>query len=118
MAKPAKAAKNTGEDPLVSAAFDKDKHEALAHAINDLSPEEAAFFLQKLEAALKKRKMQIVGYLVAMFVWVVGMLFGLAYFGTHAGFTGWVFLAPFGAVGIVLYGFGKWATRIGSRIPK
>lgn len=112
----ANKAAQPGEDPLVSKAFDKDKHEELAAAIQQLDPAEAAFFLKKLEAALKKRKMQIVGYLVAMFVWVVGMVFGLAYFGTHGGFTGWVFLAPFAAVGVVLYGFGRWANRIGNKI--
>ena len=100
------------EDKLVAQAFDKDKHVELAKAIGKLNPDEAAYFLLKLELAIKKRKIQILGYLVAMGVWLVGMLFALAYFGTHDGFTGWVFLAPFGAVGLVLWGFGKMAERV------
>jgi hypothetical protein len=101
------------EDPLVAKAFDKDKHVELAKAIEKLSPDEASFFLMKLELAIKKRKIQILGYLVAIGVWLVGMLFGLAYFGTHDGFTGWVFLAPFAAVGVILYAFGKASERVG-----
>jgi hypothetical protein len=104
------------EDPLVAKAFDKDKHDELARAVEQLSPDEALFFVAKLEAALKKRKLQIAGYLAAMLAWVLGMMLALAYWGTHSGFTGWVFLAPFAVVGAVLYGFGRWATRVGNRV--
>ncbi|HUJ57717.1 MAG TPA: hypothetical protein VLX92_04480 [Kofleriaceae bacterium] len=102
------------EDPLVAKAFQADQHENLARAIEQLTPEEAAFFLEKLERAIRKRKIQITGYLVAMLVWVAGMIFALAYYGLAKGFVGWVFLAPFGAVGLVLWAFGKWANRTGS----
>lgn len=102
----------TAEDPLVAQAFDKDKHEALARAVEQLSPDEAQFFLTKLEAAIRKRKIQITGYLVAMLAWLLGMVFALAWYGTHDGFVGWVFLAPFGVVGVILYAFGRWAERV------
>ena len=105
------------EDPLVSQAFDAKKHEDLARAIEKLSSEEAAFFLHKLEMAIRKRKIQITGYLVAMAVWLVGMMFALAYSGMHDGFVGWVFIAPFGLVGLVLYLFGKWANSVSQRPP-
>ncbi|HSR98839.1 MAG TPA: hypothetical protein VLM79_17400 [Kofleriaceae bacterium] len=105
------------EDPLVAQAFDAKKHEDLARAIEKLSSEEAAFFLHKLEMALRKRKIQITGYLVAMAVWLVGMMFALAYTGMHDGFVGWVFIAPFGLVGLVLYLFGKWANSASRRPP-
>jgi len=101
------------EDPLVAQAFNADKHVELARAIEQLNPEEAAFFLEKLERAIRKRKIQITGYLAAMVVWLVGMMFALMYYGMASGFVGWVFLAPFGAVGIVLYVFGKWADHVG-----
>jgi hypothetical protein len=104
------------EDPLVTQAFDAKKHEDLARAIQKLSPDEAAFFLHKLEMAIKKRKIQITGYLVAMVVWLAGMMFALAYYGMHDGFVGWIFLVPFGFVGIVLYTFGSWAERL-ARTP-
>lgn len=100
------------EDPLVAQAFDAKKHEDLARAIERLTPDEAAFFLHKLEMAIRKRKIQITGYLVAMVVWLVGMMFALAYFGMHDGFVGWVFLLPFVLVGAVLYIFGRWGERV------
>ncbi len=106
------------EDPLVAKAFNADKHEELARAIEQLNPEEAQFFLEKLERAIRKRKIQITGYLAAMLVWVVGMMFALAYYGMAEGFVGWVFLAPFGAVGLILYLFGKWANRVGEAALK
>ena len=105
------------EDPLVAQAFDTKKHEDLARAIEKLSSEEAAFFLHKLEMAIRKRKIQITGYLVAMGVWLVGMMFALAYTGMHDGFVGWAFIAPFGLVGLVLYVFGKWANSVAKRPP-
>ncbi|HEU0029336.1 MAG TPA: hypothetical protein VFQ53_01800 [Kofleriaceae bacterium] len=102
------------EDPLVAQAFDAAKHEDLARAIEQLSPEEATFFLTKLEAALKKRKIQLTGYLVALVVWLITTVFALAYYGVAEGFVGWVFLVPFGLVGLILYLFGKWAQRVGA----
>lgn len=102
----------SAEDPLVAQAFDAKKHEDLARAVEQLSPEEAAFFVHKLEMALRKRKIQITGYLVAMVVWLVAMTLAMAYAGTHDGFVGWVFLLPFGFVGVILYTFGRWAERV------
>jgi len=103
--------------PDVEQALDKDKHDELAKAIEKLDPKEAAFFLWKLETMLRKRKIQIVGYLVAMLAWLVGMLFALVYYGTHDGFVGWVFLLPFVVVGVILFAFGKWSDRIGKAKP-
>ena len=101
----------------VDQAFDADKHAELAQAIEKLTPEEASFFLWKLEMSIRKRKMQLVGYLVAMLVWLAGMLAALVYYGLASGFIGWVFLAPFGLVGVVLYVFGKWSNKIGATPP-
>jgi hypothetical protein len=106
------------EDPLVAQAFDADKHVQLARAIEQLTPDEAAFFVAKLEAALKKRKIQLTGYLVAMLVWIVGTVLALAYYGMSEGFVGWVFLVPFLAVGVILWAFGRWATKVGGSAPK
>jgi hypothetical protein len=102
------------EDELVAKAFDADKHVELAEAIQNLNADEAQFFLEKLERAIRKRKIMISGYLAAMLIWVVGMAVGLVWFGmSSGGFMGWVFLMPFLGVGIVLYAFGKWANRVG-----
>lgn len=106
------------EDPLVEKAFDANRHAELAQAIENLSPQEAQFFLDKLEAALKKRRLQLIGYLVAMVVWMIGTVFALVYYGSHDGFSGWVFLVPFAFVGLILFGFGKWAERVGKVTAK
>jgi hypothetical protein len=98
----------------VEHAFDKDKHLELAKAVEKLTPDEAAFFLLKLEAAIRKRKIQIFGYLIAMLFWILGMMGALVYYGTAKGFVGWVFLAPFLLVGVILFAFGKWADRVGN----
>jgi hypothetical protein len=106
--------KTPAEDPMVAKAFDANSHEELARAVENLTSEEAQFFLVKLEAAVRKRKIQITGYLASMLVWLLGMVGALAYYGTHEGFVGWVFTAPFALVGVILYAFGKWAERAGS----
>ena len=102
------------EDPLVSSAFDASKHESLARAIEQLSPAEAQFFLAKLEAALKKRKLQLTGYIVAAIIWFIAMVCALAYDGLTDGFVGWAYIVPFGIVGVILWIFGKWSERVGS----
>ena len=106
----------TGADPDVEDAFDPSKQDDLAAAVARLSPDEAAFFLRRLEAAVTKRKIQLTGYLVAMAVWLASMLGALAYYGSAEGFVGWVFLVPFGLVGVVLWGFGWWYGRVADRI--
>jgi hypothetical protein len=109
--------KPESEDPLVAKAFDANQHDELARAVEQLSPDEAAFFLWTLETALRKRKIQLMGYLAAMLVWVLGMMVALVIYGLSTGFVGYVFIAPFGVVGLVLYVFGRWANRVGARPP-
>jgi hypothetical protein len=111
-------AQKSSEDPLVAQAFDADKHQQLAEAVSKLTPEEAAYFVAKLEGAIRKRKIQITGYLVAMLAWVAGMMFALAWYGTHDGFVGWAFLLPFGLVGVILYAFGKWSEKVAARFAQ
>ena len=104
------------EDPLVAQAFTKpgENGDQLADAIKQLSPDEAAFFLAKLERAVKKRKIQLLGYLVAIGLWALGMVGALVLFGISDGFVGWAFIAPFGLVGLALWLFGKWGDKIGA----
>jgi hypothetical protein len=106
------------EDPLVAQLFDgKREHAEIARAIEQLTPDEAAYFLHKLEAAYRKRKIQLSGYLVAMVAWLVGMTMALVYFGMNDLSSAWAFLAPFGIVGVILYAFGAWAERVGRAPP-
>ena len=107
--------KPADDDPLAQLS-DRSKHDELARAVQQLSPEEAAFFLAKLEAAIKKRKIQIAGYLAGIFVWVIAMWFALAYYGAAHGFVGWVFLLPFAVFGLIIYAFGWWANRVGASV--
>jgi hypothetical protein len=85
--------------------------EEIAKAISELDPKEAAFFLAKLEALMRKRKIQLTGYLVSLGAWLVAMFLALLYYGSHDGFVGWVFLVPFALVGVIFFVFGKWAER-------
>ena len=105
-------AKPTEKELDLSTASETD----LAQAVAKLSPEEALFFLAKLEAVMNKRKLQLTGYLVALVVWLICMFLGLAYYGTHDGFVGWVFLVPFAIVGVILWAFGKWSEKVGKRV--
>jgi hypothetical protein len=101
-----------GADLDLSTANDDE----LAKAVAQLSPDEALFFLSKLEAVMNKRKLQLTGYLVALATWVAGMFGALLYYGTHSGFVGWIFLVPFGIAGVILYAFGKWSDAVGKRV--
>lgn len=111
MAQEAKRAEPAAED-----VFDPGKHDQLAQAIAELSPEEAGFFLRRLEAAVTKRKIQLTGYLVAMAVWLAAMVGALIYYGSSDGFVGWVFLVPFALVGAVLWAFGRWSEKVAASI--
>lgn len=104
------------EDPVVASAFDAGSQIDLVQLLKELPPEHAAYYVAKLEAAYKKRKLQLSGYLVALVAWLVSMVSALAYFGSNDGFTGWVFLLPFGIVGLVLWAFGHWAEVVGKSI--
>ena len=88
-------------DPQVTAAVEK------------LSPAEAAAVLEVLEKAMKRRKIQLWGYLVAAVVMVVGTLGALVWYGSQeeGTFVGWAFLLPLGLCGLVVFVFGKWSER-------
>jgi hypothetical protein len=100
-------------EEMVDQAFDPKKQDNLARAIEQLSPEEAQFFLDKLERAIRKRKIQLTGYLAAMVVWLIGMVTALYVYGSspEGTFVGWVFIIPFAAVGIILVAFGRLSER-------
>lgn len=102
----------------IAHAFEADKHAELTRAVEQLTPEQAELFLHKLEIAIRKRKIQIIGYLVALLSWIAGMLFALVWYGTHDGFVGWAFVLPFGIAGVIMYAFGKWSERGSSPPPK
>lgn len=94
--------------------FDAASKEAeLAAAIKQLSPEEAQFFLTKLEAAYRKRKIQLTGYLVSIGMFLGGFVAAIVYSASASGFTAWIWLLPFMLVGLTLFAFGRWSERAG-----
>jgi hypothetical protein len=97
----AAAAASPGVDPEVAASLAK------------LSPDQAAQVLAVLEKALRRRKIQLWGYLVAGLVLIIGMLAAVYCYGAadEGTFVGWVFFVPVGLVGLTLYGFGAWSER-------
>ena len=98
-------------------AFDPAKQDALEEAIKQLSPEEARFFLWKLELSVRKRKIQLTGYLVAIALWLVTMVGAVVIYGLSTRFVGYVFLVPFALVGVTLWAFGRAAEKVSKREP-
>jgi hypothetical protein len=98
-------------------AFDPAKHDALEDAIKKLSPDEARIFLWHLELSVRKRKLQLTGYLVAITLWLVTMVGALAIYGSTSHFVGYLFVVPFGLVGLTLWGFGRAAENVTKREP-
>lgn len=108
-------------DRLVEKAIRQVSEDELAHAVSQLSPQEAQVFLHKLEAVFRKRKIILSGYVVAMVTWVIAMALALAYYGMASGFAAWVLLVPFALVGAILWAFGAWAdkaSQAGSEPPR
>ena len=101
-------------EALAKEALDPKKEDEVAKAISQLSPDEAAHFVAILERAIRRRRIQLVGYLTALVVLMVGMFLALAYYGAaeEGTFVGWVFFIPFIAVGLIFFAIGRWANRI------
>jgi hypothetical protein len=80
---------------------------------DNLSPEEMATLTRAVERIARRRRIQLVGYLLALAVMVVGMVAALYVYGVSppGRFVGWIFFAPFLLVGIILWVFGKWSKK-------
>lgn len=89
---------------------DRDLEEILAN----LTTEEAEMFLSALELTMRKRRVQLLGYLAALFCLVVGLGWAFWMYGRRdpGDFMGWAFLIPPAAAGLALYGFGKLARSL------
>lgn len=88
--------------------------QSLEEALAKLSPEEARLFAQALELSLRKRRVMLIGNLLAILFLIMGFLWALYVFGSHqrGTFIGWVFLVPFGGAGACLVLFGRLARRL------
>ncbi len=117
-AAPPSAPPVTGDTPTTAAtlaarAMDPKQLAEVEAAIQQLTPDEAAHFLGLITRAIKRRKIQLVGYLFALVVLLGGQVGALVYFGMSSGGSsvGWVFLVPFLLVGVVFWLFGRWARQ-------
>jgi hypothetical protein len=78
-----------------------------------LSQDQIERLIAKIEQVERKRKIMLAGYLLAAFLLIVGQVTAFFVFATAPSgvFVGWVFFVPFLVVGLVLWGFGRWAGR-------
>lgn len=99
---------------LAEQALDPNKQEDVEAAIRELTPEQAAMFVEMLEKSLKKRRLQLLGYISALVALLAGTVFSLYIYGTRepGEFVGWVFLVPFLCAGALLMFFGRAAKNV------
>lgn len=86
-------------------ASDRDLEEILA----GLTTEETEMFLAALELTMRKRRVQLLGYLATLLCLLVGSAWAFWMYGNRepGEFMGWAFLIPPAAAGLSLWGFGK-----------
>lgn len=87
--------------------------ERVEAAVANMPPEQAAELVALLEASIRRRQIELVGYLAAAAILLVGMVVALYAFGAAAEgtFVGWVFLIPLGLAGVVMIGVARAARR-------
>ena len=83
----------------------------MAEGGDKLTDEELAILTRAVERIARRRKIQLVGYTLALLVMIVGMLGSLYVYGVAppGKFVGWVFFVPFAIVGAILWIFGRWS---------
>ncbi|HVK73199.1 MAG TPA: hypothetical protein VM734_07745 [Kofleriaceae bacterium] len=82
-------------------------------AIANMPPEKAAELVAMLEDSLRRRKIELVGYLAAAVLLLVGMVLALWFYGSasQGTFVAWVFLIPLALAGLVMTLVGRLARR-------
>lgn len=82
--------------------------------LSELNPEEAAMFLRILTITLKRRRIQMLGYICALIAVVGGLVLSMWVWGNRkpGEFVGWVFILPPGAAALCIWLFGRWSNRI------
>ncbi len=86
--------------------------------IRTMAPDQAAELVRMLEVSLRRRKIELYGYLAAAAMMLIGMVIALYVFGASDPdqFVAWIFLLPLGLAGLVMMLVGRWA-RGGKRPP-
>jgi peptidoglycan/LPS O-acetylase OafA/YrhL len=108
MAKGPDASKELAER-LADPAF----REQIEAAVRALPPEKAAALVEMLETSLRRRRIELAGYIAAAVLLLVGMVVALYIYGSsdHGDFVGWIFLIPLALAGLVMVLVGRFADR-------
>lgn len=87
--------------------------ERIEQAVSNLPPEKAAELVALLEASIRRRKVELIGYISAAIVLLIGMVIAVYTYGraAHDQFIGWVFLAPLAAAGVIMIAVARWAAK-------
>ena len=85
----------------------------IEEAVATMPPEKAAELVAMLEQSLRRRKIELYGYLAAAVLMLVGMVLSLWVYGASDGgtFMSWIFLVPLALAGLVMWGVGRWSRR-------
>lgn len=108
-------AKSSGKSGTEKALQSEKEGETLEEALGQLTPEQTEMFMRALTHTMRKRRLMLVGNLLALLIMLFGLLWAFYMFGSRepGAFTGWVFLVPFALAGASLTLFGKLAKRAG-----
>jgi len=89
--------------------------DSLEEAIAKLTPEQAEMFMNALTLTMKKRRLMLLGTLMALLVLIVGTVLAFIAFANRepGSFRIWVFLVPFAGAGCSMWFFGRLAKRAG-----
>lgn len=92
---------------------DPEFRERIEAAVTQLPPDKAAELVVLLEASIRRRKVELIGYVTAAMVLLIGMVIALYAFGAadQDQFVGWVFLAPLAAAGVILIAVARWSAK-------
>jgi len=104
----------SGADLARQALDSPGDHDAIEKQIAELSPEEARLFAEMIGMALRKRRLLLIGYVVALTAVLAGMVIGLWIYGAYGQgrFVGWVFMLPPLLGGLVLWLVGRRVRRM------
>jgi hypothetical protein len=83
----------------------------IEEGLKNMPPEKAAELVEMLETSLRRRKVELWGYIGAAVVMLVGMVVALYIYGSSDpdSFRTWIFLIPMGLAGLVMWIVGRWA---------
>lgn len=113
---PATAARSKAAARELSERLADPKFQAdIEKAVRDLPPERAAELVAMLEASIKRRKLELWGYIGAAAIVLFGMVGMLLIMGSagEGSFVAWLFLVPLALAGLLMTWVGKRAKAAG-----